>query len=201
MNRRLLKFFRSSRLTVAWGSIRPTAEYIINISSPATQLTSNFRSSAILSAKNKNFKARLVEDVERNESSANLPNVHDLEIDMEKCIEKLQKDLASLHGGRASTDMFSNITIDAYGSKVSIPEVGQISLVSGSKVSIAVFDPVLTNTVANTIRDSGLSLNPIVEGNMVNITIPKPSKEARENIMKSATKFAEKVSLLVPSRY
>jgi len=136
-----------------------------------------------------------VVDLQENESSSNLPNVRDVEIGMGKCIEKLEKDLASLHGGRASTDMFSNMTIEAYGSRISIPEAGQVSLISGSKVSIAVFDPVLTNTVANTIRDSGLNLNPTIEGNTVIISIPKPSKEARETIIKSATKFAEKVSI------
>lgn len=50
--------------------------------------------------------------------------------------------------------------------------------------------------VADAIRGCGLSLNPTTDGNKISIVMPKPSAEARDNLVKLAGKAAEKVSSL-----
>jgi ribosome recycling factor len=51
-------------------------------------------------------------------------------------------------------------------------------------------------SVANAIQECGLALNPVIENNLVSVFIPKPSKESREVLVKTASRMAEKVSFI-----
>lgn len=62
-----------------------------------------------------------------------------------------------------------------------------------SKMSIAVYDPTLVSEIAKAIRDCGMSLSPVTDGNNVIISIPKPSKETKDLLVKAASKIADKV--------
>lgn len=120
------------------------------------------------------------------------PDVKEVEAEMQKRIAYLKEEFARLHNSRVSKDMFNNVLVDAYGSKSPIPECGQVSVQSASKVVINVFDSAIVSAVASALRDCGLNLNPIVEGSVVSVPIPKASKEKREDVVKLAKKAAEK---------
>ena len=45
--------------------------------------------------------------------------------------------------------------------------------------------------IADAIRDAGLNLNPSVDGNVVRVPVPKPSKETRDATLRLAAKIAE----------
>ena len=57
------------------------------------------------------------------------------------------------------------------------------------------FDSAIVSAVASALRDCGLSLNPLVDGSVVTVSIPKASKEKREDMVKLAKKAVEKVAL------
>ena len=92
--------------------------------------------------------------------------------------------------------MFNHVVMSAEGfGSLKIPDTGQIALKGASKLTITVFDTSLASPVAKAIRDSGMNLNPSIEGNVVNVTISKPSNEARDNLIKVASKAADKLKL------
>jgi ribosome recycling factor len=125
-----------------------------------------------------------------------LPDVKDLDAKIERITSRFIDDLSNIVFGKASTDMFNNVLINANGSKVSVSECGQVTLKSPTKMSISVFDPALTNMIANTIRDSGFGINPTVEGsNSITMTIPKPSKETRDRLIKISNKAGDKAKI------
>jgi ribosome recycling factor len=93
--------------------------------------------------------------------------------------------------------MLNHILVDAYGSKISLTAAGQVTLKSANKIFISAYDSLLVPKIAEAIRDGGMSLNPTVEGNSIVVTIPKPSKESRDLLVKTAAKSAEKVDLLI----
>jgi ribosome recycling factor len=121
-----------------------------------------------------------------------LPKSADYEVLMDKRITYLESEFNSLRAGRASVDMFNHLDVAAYGSKMSIAEAGQISLKSPTKLSIVAFDPELSGAIATAIREGGMNLNPMVEGNTIMVNIPKPSKESRDLLIKTASKYSEK---------
>jgi ribosome recycling factor len=85
---------------------------------------------------------------------------------------------------------FHNLVVESYGT---LATIAQVSLMTSSKLSISVYDPDAVKYAADAIRDCGLNLNPMIEGNTIIVNIPKPSKEYRENLVKSLAKISEKV--------
>ena len=126
-------------------------------------------------------------------AAVKLPDMKVLEGQMDTKLQRMASEFAKLRTGQANTELFKTVTVEAHGARVSVADAGQISVKSSTKISIAVFDPALVANVANAIRDCGMSLNPTIEGNTVAVSVPKPSKETRDALVKTAGRIAEKV--------
>ena len=123
-----------------------------------------------------------------------LPDLKALDSQMDKKLERMTLEFSKLRTGQANTELFKTVMVDAHGARIPVSEAGQISVKSPTKISISVFDPALVSNVANAIRDCGMSLNPTIEGNNIAVAVPKPSKETRDALVKTASRIAEKVS-------
>ena len=110
---------------------------------------------------------------------------------MEKTVEVLKKEFAGLRTGRASTSLLDSISIEAYGSKVPLNQVSNISVPESRLLTVQVWDDSLVSTVENSIRNSNLGLNPMIEGSLIRIPIPELSEERRIEIVKIASKYSE----------
>lgn len=119
-----------------------------------------------------------------------LPDISDMQKKVDRTLGWYTREMAKLRVGRASADMFQDLTVGSYGS---LSNVGQVTLKNPSNVSVAVYDPSMVNDVSNAIRNCGLELNPVVDNSTVNVYIPKPSKESRTALVRAAGKLAEKV--------
>ena len=78
-------------------------------------------------------------------------NLEDLKRRMEGAISAFSHDLAGLRTGRASVNMIDQITVDAYGSKMPIEQVGTISVPEPRTISIQVWDKGLVVSVEKSI--------------------------------------------------
>tara|TARA_X000001036_G_scaffold201608_1_gene189336 strand:- start:86 stop:637 length:552 start_codon:yes stop_codon:yes gene_type:complete len=110
---------------------------------------------------------------------------------MEKAIEVLRREFSGLRTGRASVSLLDSILVEAYGSKVPLNQVSNLSVPESRLITVQVWDESLTNTVEITIRNSNLGLNPMIEGNLIRIPIPELSEERRKEIAKIASKYSE----------
>jgi hypothetical protein len=119
-----------------------------------------------------------------------LPDLKTADGQMENHIFALSTELLKLKVGRANVDTFNDIFVESYGT---VAAAGQVTLKGPTKVSIAVYDPTAVKSVADAIKASGLGVNPTIEGNNVIVNIPKPSKEARDLMIKAASKLSDKV--------
>ena len=115
----------------------------------------------------------------------------DLKRRMEGAISAFSHDLAGLRTGRASVTMIDQITVDAYGSKMPIEQVGTISVPEPRTISIQVWDKGLVVSVEKSIQESGLGLNPQTDGQLVRIPVPELNEERRQELIKIAGKYAE----------
>lgn len=127
------------------------------------------------------------------ESAVELPDMTAYDAQMKRRIASFKDELAQIRGGSASKDMLSNITVTAFGSKLSLPETGQIALKTPTALTISVFDTTMTQFIVAAVRDAGMNLSPTVEGNTIVVNVPKPSKEAREMQIKAIGKMTEQV--------
>ena len=118
-------------------------------------------------------------------------NLEDLKRRMEGAISAFSHDLAGLRTGRASVNMIDQITVDAYGSKMPIEQVGTISVPEPRTISIQVWDKGLVVSVEKSIQESGLGLNPQTDGQLIRIPVPELNEERRQELIKIAGKYAE----------
>jgi ribosome recycling factor len=115
----------------------------------------------------------------------------DLARRMDGAIANLRVELASLRTGRASGSMLEPIMVDAYGSMTPINQVGTVNVPEPRMVTINVWDKGLVNKVEKAIRDSGLGINPQLNGTIIMLPIPELNEERRRELTKVAGGYAE----------
>ena len=108
-----------------------------------------------------------------------------------KTEEALRRDFSGLRTGRATTALLDGIMVEAYGSMVPLNQVGNASVPEARMLSVQVWDKSMLKVVEKAIRDSGLGLNPMNDGQMIRIPIPPLSEERRIELCKIAGKYTE----------
>ena len=117
--------------------------------------------------------------------------IEEIESKMIKSVEVLKKEFSGLRTGRASVGLLEPIQIDAYGSKVPLSQVSNISVPEPRMLTVQVWDNSLILVVENAIRTSNLGLNPMTEGNLIRLPIPDLTEDRRKEIVKVASKYCE----------
>ena len=124
-------------------------------------------------------------------------NHTEIKLRMTKAVDSFKKDLSSLRVGRASSSMLDQITVNAYGSSMPLNQISTISVPEARLLLVSVWDASLVSITEKSIRESPLSLNPMVEGNVIRIAIPALSEDRRVEITKVAAKYAENAKIAV----
>jgi ribosome recycling factor len=120
-----------------------------------------------------------------------LLDTDDLERRMEGAFASLRTEFASLRTGRASASMLEPVMVDAYGSMTPINQVGTVNVPEPRMVTINVWDKALVGKVEKAIRESGLGINPQLNGTIIMLPIPELNEERRTQLTKVAGQYAE----------
>ncbi len=115
----------------------------------------------------------------------------DLARRMDGAISNLRTELASLRTGRASGSMLEPIMVDAYGAMTPINQVGTVNVPEPRMVTVNVWDKGLVGKVEKAIRESGLGINPQLNGTIIMLPIPELNEERRRDLTKVAGNYAE----------
>lgn len=115
----------------------------------------------------------------------------DLKRRMDGAMASLKTEFASLRTGRASGSMLEPVMVDAYGSMTPINQVGTVNVPEPRMVTINVWDKGLVGKVEKAIRESGLGINPQLNGTIIMLPIPELNEERRRELTKVAAQYAE----------
>lgn len=115
----------------------------------------------------------------------------DLERRMDGAMSALRTEFASLRTGRASASMLEPVMVEAYGQKTPINQVGTVNVPESRMVTINVWDKSMVNAVEKAIRESGLGINPQLNGTIIMLPIPELNEERRRELTKVAAQYAE----------
>ena len=130
--------------------------------------------------------------------AADLNNLkQDLSRRMDGALETLKRDFAGLRTGRASPALLEPLRVEAYGSEVPITQVGTIGVPESRMLTVQVWDRTMVNAVDRAIRESGLGLNPQIDGQLVRVPIPMLTAERRTELAKAAGRYAEATKVSV----
>lgn len=116
---------------------------------------------------------------------------------MDKTIDTLKSDFASLRAGRAHISLLDGIMVEAYGSMTPLSQVGTVSVPDARTLSVSVWDRSLAKSVEKAIMESDLGLNPSSDGQLIRIPIPPLSEERRKELSKVAGKYTEGAKVAV----
>ena len=110
---------------------------------------------------------------------------------MQGAIDVLQKEFGGLRTGRASINLLEPITVDAYGTQMPISQVATLGAPEPRMLSVQVWDKSLVKATEKAVLESGLGLNPAVDGQLLRIPIPALTEERRVELAKIAGRYAE----------
>ena len=121
----------------------------------------------------------------------------DLKTRMQKSIASLRDELAGLRTGRASPSLLEPVTVEAYGSRMPLNQVATVTVPEPRMLSVQVWDRGMANAVEKAIRDSGLGLNPMGEGQIIRVPLPELNEQRRKELAKVAHNYAEAARVAV----
>jgi ribosome recycling factor len=123
--------------------------------------------------------------------------VSDNESKMKKAVEFLQEELKVVRTGRASTGLVENMKVDYYGTPTPLKQMATLATPQADMVVIKPFDPSSLKEIEKAIKNSDLSIAPIVDGKLIRLNIPALSEERRKQLVGQAKQMGEqsKVSI------
>lgn len=116
---------------------------------------------------------------------------------MEKAIEALQRELATVRTGRANPTILDRVSVDYWGSMTPINQVANISVVEGRQLVIKPYDRSTLKGIERAILEADLGFNPQNDGQIIRIVIPPLTEDRRKEYAKQVSKMAEQAKVAV----
>ncbi len=119
------------------------------------------------------------------------------ETNMEDSLNSLVKDLSTIRTGRAHSSMLDLVKIEVYGQSMPINQIGTVSVSDPQTLTVQIWDNNNVSFCEKALRESDLNLNPIVDGQLIRIPVPKLSEERRKELSKLVGQQSEKIKVSV----
>ena len=107
------------------------------------------------------------------------------------------KELSTVRTGRANPKMLDGVMVEVYGQKMPISQLATVSIPEPQMINVQVWDKANVSAVDQAIRTSDLNLNPLVDGQLLRIAIPKLTEERRKELIKVLKTIAEKAKVAI----
>ncbi len=124
-------------------------------------------------------------------------STEDLKRRMHGAVEALRHELGGLRTGRASTALVDSVHVEVYGANMPLNQVATVSVPEPRMLSVQVWDRSNVQPVEKAIRNAGLGINPIVDGQVIRLPIPELTEERRKELAKLCGQYAEKARIAV----
>ena len=116
---------------------------------------------------------------------------------MNGALSSMKTEFASLRTGRASSSMLDPITVEVYGQRTPLNQLGTVNVPEPRMVTINVWDKANIAIIEKSIRESGLGINPQLNGTIIMLPIPELNEERRRELSKVAGQYAESARVAV----
>ena len=116
---------------------------------------------------------------------------------MNKSIEALKHEFASIRTGRASVALLDKVMVDYYGSPTPINQVANISVPEPRMIVIQPWEKNLIHDIELAIMKSDLGLSPNSDGTAIRLSIPQLTQERRQELVKTVGKKAEEAKVAI----
>ncbi|AHY46690.1 frr: ribosome recycling factor [Rubrobacter radiotolerans] len=110
---------------------------------------------------------------------------------MNGAVEAVKGQFATVRTGRANPAILDRIEVEAYGSKMPLKSVANVSAPEARLLTVTPFDPNALKDIERAIRDSDVGLNPQNDGKILRLPIPDLTEDRRRELIKVVRSMAE----------
>ncbi len=119
---------------------------------------------------------------------------------MSQAFTHLEDELRKVRTGRAHPNMLDSVTVEAYGQKMPLNQVANVTVAESQQLQITPFDPSTLQSIATAIRnDQALGMNPSDDGRVIRVLIPALTEERRRQIVKQLGEKVEECRIVLRS--
>ncbi len=116
---------------------------------------------------------------------------------MNKAIQTLGRELATLRAGRATPSLLDRIQVDYYGALTPLNQLANINTPDPRTLLIQPWDKSSVEAIEKAIMKSDLGLTPASDGNIIRISVPALTEERRTELVKMTKKMAEETKVAI----
>jgi len=110
---------------------------------------------------------------------------------MQKAVDGLARELATIRAGRATTALLDNIMVDYQGTSVPLYQLATMSIPEANLIIIQPWDRTSLRDIERAILTANVGLNPANDGNLIRVIIPPLNEERRKELVKVVSRKVE----------
>lgn len=118
---------------------------------------------------------------------------------MQKTLNVLNNEYASIRAGRANPDVLNKITVDYYGAPTPVNQLAAVSVAEARVLVITPWDASVCRNIERAIQASDIGVNPQSDGKMIRLVFPPLTEERRKMLAKDIAKMAEESKVAIRS--
>ena len=116
---------------------------------------------------------------------------------MQKTVEHLEQQFATVRAGRANAGVLDQIQVMYYGSPTPIQQVASVSVPDPRTLMIQPWDSSVLREIEKAILSSDLGINPQNDGKVIRLVFPQLTEERRKELAKQVKKYGEEGKVAV----
>lgn len=117
--------------------------------------------------------------------------LEDAEHRMKKTVEHVRDDFTTVRTGKASASLLNRVSVNYYGQSTPLNQIASIAVPEPTLLVVSPYDKSVINDIDKAILQSDLGLNPINDGNVIRLPIPRLTEERRKELTRLVRSKAE----------
>ncbi len=110
---------------------------------------------------------------------------------MNKSIDAVMREFASIRAGRANPSVLDKISVDYYGCPTPVNQLAAVSVAEARVLQIQPYDATVLKAIEKAIQISDIGINPQNDGRVIRLIFPPLTEERRKEIVKDVRKISE----------
>ena len=116
---------------------------------------------------------------------------------MNKSLDVLLSDYATIRAGRANPHVLDKIKVDYYGTPTPLQQVGNISVPEARVLLIQPWEKKMIKEIERAINTSDLGINPTNDGSAIRLVFPELTEERRKALAKDVKKKGDDAKVAI----
>lgn len=125
--------------------------------------------------------------------------IRDTQQNMQKVLEVIKADVATIRTGRAAPSLIENVVVSVYGgsTKMKIMELATIATTDSQTLTLTPFDPSIIGEIQKGLEQANTGLTPTNDGQVIRINIPPLSEERRQQLIQMMKQKLENGRIMI----